>query len=207
MFKLKKSSKKEKAAPAPAAPAPVPAKKTPAPAAPPPRAAPPPVAAVPPPAPPPTQAPAPTPAPVKTAPPTQPPPPTTADAADEDGAKPAEILIEAARRNNVDLLQEVLGIGADGSARPAATDLINKSVDALGNTALHVAALNGSYECLDAMLDVEGVEVDPRNRMEGNTPLHCAVIYSEEEPEHAIAIVDMLIDAGCDPRSVISIIA
>ncbi|KAK9379094.1 ankyrin repeat-containing domain protein [Kockiozyma suomiensis] len=119
---------------------------------------------------------------------------------DEDGAKPSEILIEAARRNNVDLLQEVLGIGADGTASSKATDLINTSVDALGNTALHVAALNGSYECLDVMLDVEGVEVDPLNRMQGNTPLHCAVIYSEEEPEHAISIVDMLIDAGSDPR-------
>lgn len=63
---------------------------------------------------------------------------------DEDGAKPSEILIEAARRNNVDLLQEVLGIGADGTASSKATDLINTSVDALGNTALHVAALNGS---------------------------------------------------------------
>ncbi|KAK9321674.1 ankyrin repeat-containing domain protein [Lipomyces orientalis] len=125
---------------------------------------------------------------------------TSATLGDSDGAKPSELLIEASRRNNIDLLQEVLGISVDGEARPGAAEIINSSVDALGNTPLHVAALNGSYECLDMLLDVEGVEVDPVNRMEGNTPLHCAVVYAEEEPEHAIAIVDMLVDAGCDPR-------
>ncbi|KAK9462280.1 ankyrin repeat-containing domain protein [Lipomyces oligophaga] len=117
-----------------------------------------------------------------------------------DGARPSEILMEACRRNNVDLLQEVLGISNGSNPRLGAAELINNSRDALGNTALHVAASNGSYECLDILLDVEGVEVDPVNRMEGNTPLHCAAIYAEEEPEHAVAIVDMLIDAGADPR-------
>ncbi|KAK9464521.1 ankyrin repeat-containing domain protein [Lipomyces arxii] len=113
---------------------------------------------------------------------------------DAEGAKPSEILIEASRRNNIDLLQELLSI------TPSAGDLINTAVDALGNSALHIAALNGSYECLDMLLDIEGVEVDPKNRLEENTPLHCAVMYSEEEPEHAVAIVDMLLDAGSDPR-------
>ncbi|KAK9481301.1 ankyrin repeat-containing domain protein, partial [Lipomyces japonicus] len=123
----------------------------------------------------------------------------------EDGAKPSELLIEASRRNNVDLLQEVLGTDGNGSngqkgPNAGAPELVNTSVDALGNTALHVAALNGSYEALDILLDLEGVEVDPVNRLEGNTPLHNAVIYGEEEPEHAVAIVDMLLDAGADPR-------
>jgi hypothetical protein len=56
-------------------------------------------------------------------------------------------------------------------------------------------------ECLDILLDVEGVEVDPINRMEGNTPLHFAVMYAEEEPEHAIAIGMICVEfwslAGC----------
>ncbi|KAK9449752.1 ankyrin repeat-containing domain protein [Limtongia smithiae] len=118
-----------------------------------------------------------------------------------DGANAKEQLIEACRRNNVDLLQIVLGIadGGDGVPAPYAAELINTASDALGNTALHVAALNGSYECLDMLLDIDGVEVDPKNRMEGNTPLHCAALYAEHEPEHAISIVDMLVDAGADP--------
>ncbi|KAK9329484.1 hypothetical protein V1520DRAFT_343216 [Lipomyces starkeyi] len=125
---------------------------------------------------------------------------TSATLGDTDGAKPSELLIEASRRNNVDLLLEVLGISADGRARPGAAEIINTSFDSLGNSPLHVAAINGSDECLDILLDVEGVEVDPINRMEGNTPLHFAVMYAEEEPEHATAIVEMLIDAGSDPR-------
>ncbi|KAK9472898.1 ankyrin repeat-containing domain protein [Dipodascopsis tothii] len=114
---------------------------------------------------------------------------------DDDGAKPGELLLEAARRNNTDLLEETLsGYAGDAS------ELINSAHDALGNTALHLAAINGSYECLDILLDVEGVEVDPINRLEGDTPLHSAVRYSEEEPEHGAFIADVLIDAGCDPR-------
>ncbi|KAK9236220.1 hypothetical protein V1525DRAFT_407628 [Lipomyces kononenkoae] len=117
-----------------------------------------------------------------------------------EGAKPAELLIEAARRNNVDLLLDLLGISDDGPARPGSAEIINTAKDSLGNSPLHLAAINGSDDCLDILLDVEGVEVDPINRMEGNTPLHCAVLYAEQEPEHAIAIVEMLIDAGSDPR-------
>ncbi|KAK9369773.1 hypothetical protein V1509DRAFT_638449 [Lipomyces kononenkoae] len=127
---------------------------------------------------------------------------TTSTLGDTDGAKPSELLIEAARRNNVDLLLEVLGISEDGQAKPGSAEIINTATDSLGNSPLHVAAINGSDECLDILLDVEGVEVDPLNRLEGNTPLHFAVMYGEHEPEHAIAIVEMLIDAGSDPRFV-----
>ncbi|KAK9453255.1 ankyrin repeat-containing domain protein [Dipodascopsis uninucleata] len=126
---------------------------------------------------------------------------SSTDANTSDGAKPSELLLEASRRNNVDLLQEVLGINDNNrEASPSTAELINSAVDPLGNTALHLAALNGSYECLDILLDIEGVEVEPVNRLEGNTPLHNAVIYSEEEPEHGFAVVEMLIDAGSDPR-------
>lgn len=55
-------------------------------------------------------------------------------------------------------------------------------------------------EVLDHILDKEDVEVDPVNRQFGDTPLHSAVRYSLTEPEHGAFIVEMLIDAGADPR-------
>lgn len=57
-------------------------------------------------------------------------------------------------------------------------------------------------EALDHLLDQEGLEVDPINRMEKETPLHKAVQYANKEKEHGLEIVEMLIDAGADPRFV-----
>lgn len=56
-------------------------------------------------------------------------------------------------------------------------------------------------EALDHLLDQEGLEVDPINRMEKETPLHKAVFYANKEKEHGLEVVEMLIDAGADPRS------
>lgn len=57
-------------------------------------------------------------------------------------------------------------------------------------------------EVLDHLLDQEGLEVDPINRMEQETPLHKAVQYANKEKEHGVDVVEMLIDAGADPRFV-----
>lgn len=57
-------------------------------------------------------------------------------------------------------------------------------------------------EALDHLLDQEGLEVDPINRMEKETPLHKAVQYANKEKAHGLEVVEMLIDAGADPRSV-----
>lgn len=57
-------------------------------------------------------------------------------------------------------------------------------------------------EVLDHLLDQEGLEVDPINRMEQETPLHKAVQYANKEKEHGVEVVEMLIDAGADPRFV-----
>jgi hypothetical protein len=46
-------------------------------------------------------------------------------------------LLEAARRNNTDLLMEVLKTNSTA-------EFLNNSTDALGNTALHIAAKHGS---------------------------------------------------------------
>lgn len=53
------------------------------------------------------------------------------------GATPRELLLEAARRDNTELLTSVLASNADA-------DFLNNSTDALGNAAIHLAAQYGS---------------------------------------------------------------
>ncbi|CDO53264.1 hypothetical protein DV451_004346 [Geotrichum candidum] len=120
----------------------------------------------------------------------------------DEGASPSEQFIEAARRNNIDLLHEVIAdITAKQPDNPTAVaELLNSSQDPLGNTPLHLAAANGSYEVLDVLLEQEGLEIDPINRQQGDTPLHSAVRYAETEPEHGAFIAEMLVDVGADPR-------
>ncbi|KAA8912733.1 ankyrin repeat-containing domain protein [Sphaerosporella brunnea] len=111
----------------------------------------------------------------------------------DDGASPSELLIEAARRNNTDLLSEVL-------LKNSTAEFLNNTRDALGNTALHVAAQYGSYDVLDVLLDQEGLEVDPVNKIEGDTPLHKAVFLAREHKELGLEVAELLLDAGADPR-------
>jgi len=52
------------------------------------------------------------------------------------------------------------------------------------------------------LLDQEGVELEPRSRREGDTPLHAAARLASEDGEEdiAAAITEMLLEAGADPR-------
>jgi hypothetical protein len=60
------------------------------------------------------------------------------------------------------------------------------------------------------LLDQEGFECDPINRIEGDTPLHSAVRYvntlTESQPltdeisEFAKELIGMMVEAGSDPR-------
>lgn len=117
------------------------------------------------------------------------------------GASPQELLFEAARRDNTELLHQI--ISNAGSAH-ITSDLLNKSTDPLGNTALHIAASSGSLEVLDILLDQEGLEVDPLDRREAETPLHKAVRFVNEVGtvrwKECQMMVDILLDAGADPR-------
>lgn len=116
----------------------------------------------------------------------------------DEGASAREQLIEAMRRNNTELLEQILtDLGDNASAK---AELINNAKDALGNYALHIGSLYGSYEAMDIVLDQDGVEVDPINGIEGDTPLHSIIRYTKEEPEHGEFMTEMLVDAGCDPR-------
>ena len=60
-------------------------------------------------------------------------------------------------------------------------------------------------EVLDRLLDQEGLEVDPIDRLEGDTPLHKAVRFTNDQAQenwaHGSSLVELLLDAGADPRS------
>lgn len=112
----------------------------------------------------------------------------------DEGASPKELLLEAARRNNTELLQEVL------SSDKTNANFLNTATDALGNTALHVAAQYGALEVMDELLDQEGLDVDLANKIEQDTPLHKACEYARREKQHGLAVVEMLTEAGADPR-------
>lgn len=68
----------------------------------------------------------------------------------DEGASLNEQLIEAVRRNNLELLEEVLERLSNQyqndpeSSRNKTAELINNAKDPIGNHILHVAALNGS---------------------------------------------------------------
>lgn len=63
-----------------------------------------------------------------------------------EGASYGEQLIEAARRNNTDLLEDVFA----GSKNVG--ELINTATDPIGNSALHLAAFNGSCKLLSDLV-------------------------------------------------------
>ena len=126
--------------------------------------------------------------------------------ADESGATPRELLIEACRRNNTNLLSELLASKPLKSNPEANAKFLNTTTDALGAGAVHIAAQYGNYEVLDMILDQEGVEIDGKEKRDGDTCLHKAVRYCNDQArgswEHGKAVVDILVDAGCDPRYV-----
>ncbi|KAI4177152.1 MAG: hypothetical protein LQ343_000634 [Gyalolechia ehrenbergii] len=119
----------------------------------------------------------------------------------DEGATPRELVLEACRRNNTNLLSEVL---TSINSPEKIADLLNNAKDGIGNHCLHIAASYGSYEVLDTLLDQENLEVDPLDRLDRDTPLHKAIRYinalpaSERASGHPIA--ELLIDAGADPR-------
>ncbi|KAG9324581.1 hypothetical protein KVV02_005114 [Mortierella alpina] len=107
---------------------------------------------------------------------------------DNEGASNNELLMEACRSDNLEMLEEVLCSGPD-------TFNINYT-DGVGNSALHLAARSGSTECLEVILYVDGIDVDIANRLEGDTPLHKAAAYSD--PEAALQMCHVLAERGAN---------
>ncbi|CCC07702.1 hypothetical protein SMACR_01268 [Sordaria macrospora] len=119
---------------------------------------------------------------------------------EHEGASVGEQLIEACRRNNTDLLSEILSDKSDEEI----SSLLNDTTTVMGNHLYHEAALRGNYEIIDMLLDQPGFECDPVNRIEGDTPLHSAIRWINSEPEaqreFGNALVDMMLEAGSNPR-------
>ncbi|CZS98596.1 hypothetical protein WAI453_001956 [Rhynchosporium graminicola] len=126
---------------------------------------------------------------------------------EHEGASVGEILIEAARRNNTDLLKETIdSIGDEDKV----AKILNETKTVLGNYIYHEAALKGNYEIIDMLLDQPGFECDPISRLEHDTPLHSAIRYlnslTESSPltpaisSFGTELISMMIEAGSDPR-------
>lgn len=103
--------------------------------------------------------------------------------ADDARATADKQLIHAARTDNVDLFNSVV------NADPPVPYDINYT-DGVGNTALHYAVENVSIHVLDLILDEE-VDVDARNRLEGDTPLHLACRISNEEARNYVGMLTL----------------
>lgn len=117
---------------------------------------------------------------------------------ENEGASYKEQVLECARRNNVELFTTIKQeVQPDQLAL-----LLNSTTEMItNNSPLHIATLLGNWEFIDAVLDVEGVEIDPLNR-DGDTPLHLAVKFAGDEPEYGYFIIDNLVDAGSDAKIV-----
>jgi ankyrin repeat protein len=120
----------------------------------------------------------------------------------DEGASPRELLIESSRRNNTTLLTDLLASPPLSSNAATIAKFLNTTTDALGASALHIAAQYGSYDVLDLILDQEGVEIDGQEKRDGDTALHKAVRFCNEsgDRERGRGVVEILVDAGCDPR-------
>ncbi|KAI1392334.1 uncharacterized protein F4822DRAFT_390642 [Hypoxylon trugodes] len=122
--------------------------------------------------------------------------------ADEhEGASVKEQLVEACRRNNVDLLNEII---SNCKNDDEISDLLNNTTTIMGNHLYHEAALQGNYEIIDTLLDQPNFECDPLNRIEGDTPLHSAIRWINSEPpaqrDFGSALVRMMLEAGSGTR-------
>jgi hypothetical protein len=61
------------------------------------------------------------------------------------------------------------------------------------------SAKHGALNCLEKLVNHDDIDLDIKNTVEGDTPLHKAVVY-DEDPEIALAIVELLLEAEADPR-------
>ncbi|KAL7319689.1 hypothetical protein PS15m_002796 [Mucor circinelloides] len=109
--------------------------------------------------------------------------------AEEEKTTDNDLMLAACRNDLDEMLEDIFKEG----------DFDINHTDDLGDTALHYTARFGSLTCMELLLKVPNINVNLKNKKEGNTPLHLAVQY-EEDPEVALNMVDILIDAGADPR-------
>ncbi|KAF4595239.1 ankyrin repeat protein [Ophiocordyceps camponoti-floridani] len=99
---------------------------------------------------------------------------------EHEGASAKEILIEACRRNNTDLLSETLANLPDETI----SSLLNDTTTVTGNHLYHEAASQGNYEIIDLLLDQPNFECDP----------------PPAQRPFGRALIEMMLEAGSNPR-------
>ncbi|KAH8422842.1 hypothetical protein N8T08_009256 [Aspergillus melleus] len=118
----------------------------------------------------------------------------------DDGASPRELVVEACRRDQPHLIEQVLD-GLEGKSNEQVAEFFNGVTDPLGNHALHICATYGSYDTMDTLFDIQYFECDPLTRLDKDTPLHAAVRFAnEKDSELGLEMINMMCEAGCDPR-------
>ncbi|PLB36602.1 ankyrin repeat-containing protein ANK1 [Aspergillus candidus] len=118
----------------------------------------------------------------------------------DDGATPRELVVEACRRDQPHLLEQVME-GLEGKSNEQVAEFFNGVTDPLGNHALHICATYGSFDTMDALFDIQYFECDPVTRLDEDTPLHVAVRYAnDKDAELGLEMIKMMCEAGCDPR-------
>ncbi|EPS27650.1 hypothetical protein POX_e06636 [Penicillium oxalicum] len=120
--------------------------------------------------------------------------------ADDEGASPRELVVEACRRDQPHLIEQVLH-DMESQSNEDVAKFFNEVTDSMGNHALHICATYGSYDVMDALFDIQYFECDPLTRVDKDTPLHTAVRYAnEKDAELGAEMIAMMCEAGCDPR-------
>ncbi|CEG66719.1 hypothetical protein RMATCC62417_03250 [Rhizopus microsporus] len=107
-----------------------------------------------------------------------------------EGASNNELLLALCRGDQEEELEKLL---EEGNCNVNFTD-------GAGNTGAHYAAKTGSIGCLEVLVNHEEIDLDIQNTLEGNTPLHLAVQYANEDHDMAVAMVELLLAAGADPK-------
>lgn len=67
------------------------------------------------------------------------------------------------------------------------------------NTLYNCRAKYGALNCMEILVNLDGIKVNVQNKMQKETPLHKAVQY-QDDPDLALSMVDLLLEAGADPK-------
>lgn len=60
-------------------------------------------------------------------------------------------------------------------------------------------ANSGAIGCLEILVNLDEIELDVKNALEGDTPLHKAVQFQTTDVPMAEAMVELLLEGGADP--------
>ncbi|TLD21870.1 hypothetical protein PspLS_08181 [Pyricularia sp. CBS 133598] len=124
------------------------------------------------------------------------------DGEEHEGASVQERLIHACRTNDVGMLEQIVEEIGD---EEKVAKILNETKTVMGNHLLHEAALKGNYDAIDFLFSQDGLECDPINRIEGDTPVHSAIRWTSqqtdaEDRQLGAALVEMMLSDGASTR-------